>query len=125
MMNWFDILKKTTGFFNIFNTTDMVREATAEWSESIQPGVNYHQWLIRRQVAEILLPKLKQIAKAEGLSTQAATMYVKRHFDIKDAERSIYDKTIYNSLKRLRDSEGLPQWRIKGPHAKAATYEKL
>tara|TARA_R100000656_G_scaffold123649_1_gene100456 strand:+ start:215 stop:592 length:378 start_codon:yes stop_codon:yes gene_type:complete len=125
MMSWFDILKRTTGFFNIFNTTDIVREATAEWSESIQPGVNYHQWLIRKQVAEILLPKLKQIAKEEGLSPQSATLYVKRNFDIKDAERSIYDKTIYNSLKRLRDSEGLPQWRIKGQYAKAATYVKL
>lgn len=119
MMDWFDILKRTTGFFTIWNTTDLVREATIEWSESVQPGVSYHHWLIRQQVADILLPKLKQMAKEEGLSPQSATHYINRHFNLKDGETSTYDKIMFNALKQS------VAWRVTGPYAKAATYVKL
>jgi len=120
-MGWFDILKRTSGFLNIWNTTDLVREATMEWSESVQPGVSYHHWLIRKQVGEILLPKLKQMVKEEGIPNPSnkATHYINRHFDLKDAETSNYDKIIFNALKESGE------WRVTGPYAKAATYVKL
>lgn len=123
-MNWFDILKRRTGYFNIFNTTDVVREATREWSESVKPGISYQFWLIRRQVGEILLPKLKQIAKEEGLRNQAATMFVNRYFYLKDAETSTYDKTIFNTLRTMLEGNKLV-WVIKGQSAKLSTFVKL
>lgn len=121
MMDWFDILKRTTGFFTIWNTTDLVREATMEWSESVQPGISYHHWLIRKQVADILLPKLKQMAKEEGLPNPGSksTHYINRHFNLKDGETSTYDKIMFNALKQSG------AWRVTGPYSRAATYVKL
>ena len=73
-MNWFGILKRRTGYFNVFNTTNIVREATREWSGSVKPGISYQFWLIRRQVGEILLPKLKQVAKEYGWVAPTGTV---------------------------------------------------
>ena len=119
MMDWFDILKRQTGFFTIWNTTSIVRETAMEWADAARPGIVYHHWTIRQQVGDMLIPKLKQMAKEEGLTKQPATHFVNKHFYLKDAQTSVYDKIIFAALKR--NSE----WRVTGEYAKGASYVKL
>ena len=122
MTNWKTILKSPhspKGFFNIYNVAPIVRETISEWSTSKPSGSIYHLWQIRNEIGDLLLPKLRDESKKAGLRTQNETIYVQKHFDLKEAQNSKFDKTIYNSLW------GTKEWSIKGTTAKASIYEKL
>jgi hypothetical protein len=120
-LNWFRELQKMgyRGYFNVFNTTDIVRKAVREWSSTAKPGRTYYLWQIRQDIAAILKPILFEEAKKVGTTKQAATMYLRRHFELKEAQTSTYDKIIYNTLIKTQE------WSIRGKSAKIATYVKL
>tara|TARA_R110002020_G_scaffold447_12_gene2216 strand:- start:3601 stop:3966 length:366 start_codon:yes stop_codon:yes gene_type:complete len=120
-MNWQIILKKKRPLFNVFNVSELVREATREWADTVTPGESFFIFHIRRNIIPFLEPKLKTVIEPSDPDRvrRAITAFITKNFKLKDVQNSIYDITIFNVLQNQ------PNWIIKGKSAARADFKKV
>jgi len=139
-MSWENILKArgNSKHLSVFKVSEDVRNATVEWSKTIEPGRSFFIRHIRKAIIpileDILMPKLEptinltrkkdesddNYKRRRVIQTQRViTIFINKHFNLKEAEISKFDKTIFNLLVSH------PDWNVTGKTAHVADFVKV
>jgi|10_taG_2_1085330.scaffolds.fasta_scaffold00432_2 hypothetical protein len=126
-MNWKDTLIKAprgrARVLSVFKVSELVREATKEWSDTVTIGESFYMFNVRKNIVPFLEPKIRALLKENDEDrhiTRITTHFMNANFKgLKIAENSKFDKTMFNVLVRH------PNWIVKGRNPSKAEFKKV